>query len=204
MIRFRERMVGWVGPVPRTARTIPPRGPHGADGIVRLAATTVGSRPAVLDLRDLHVVVDGIDTEADGFRARITRGTVIGVATTPLEVVCGFADILTRSRGGRRMHYRLLVEDRAGRYVIDGVKAVRGGTRTAWSGTTTLHTIVVRVDPATEAGGDPGGWLATGRFDGEVESAGVLRVRGLVRQGLSLRGAVVPFLVGFVRRAVSV
>lgn len=204
MIRFSERMVGRVGQVPRIARTVPPRGPQGADGLVRLAATTTGARPAALDLRDLHVRIDGVDDASDGFRAQIISGTVVGVTTTPLEVLGGFADILTRSRGGRRMHYRLLVEDDACRYVVDGVKVVRGGVRTAWSGTTTLHTIVLRVDPADGPGGDPGRWLAAGGFDGEVVAAGVLRVRGLVRQGLSLRGAVVPFLLGFVRRAISV
>lgn len=213
MIRFRERMVGPVGPVCGVTRTVPPRGVHGGDGVVRLAATTVDARPTVLDLDDLHVEVEDLDRTRDGFPARITRGTVVGVASAPLDVVCGFADILTVAHGGRRMHYRLLVEDGRYRYVVEGVKAVRGGLRSAWSGTTTLHTVVVRVGrvsrvgrvgPEVTAPADAARWLADGGFSGEVVAAGVLRVRGLLRQGRSLRGPVLPFLLGFARRAVRV
>ncbi|UFU14045.1 hypothetical protein LQK89_16335 [Curtobacterium sp. C1] len=206
MIRFRERMVGPVGAVAREPWVLRPRGPAAADGIVRVAGTTVGARDSVLDLADLHVHVTGTDADRDGYRAVVHRGTVHGIGPESLPVVCGFADLLTRSVGGRRMHYRVLVLHRGRPVVVDGVKAVRGGVRTAWTATTTLHTVVVAVDPSAWASGtEAGGWtrrLEVGDVPGEVVAAGVLRVRGLLRQGTSLRGDVLGFLTGFLRRAV--
>lgn len=206
MIRFRERMVGPVGPVSHVPWVLRPRGPAAADGIVRVAGTTRGARDSVLDLADLHVRVTGTDADRDGYRAVVHRGTVHGIGAQPLPVVCGFADLLTRSVGGRRMHYRVLVLHHGHPVVVDGVKAVRGGVRTAWTATTTLHTVVVAIDrSAWSTGTDAAGWarrLEAGDVPGEVVAAGVLRVRGLLRQGTSLRGEVLGFLTGFLRRAV--
>ncbi|MGU3410672.1 hypothetical protein ACLBWP_11235 [Microbacterium sp. M1A1_1b] len=205
MTRFRERMVGRVGPVDRLPWTVQPRGLRAGDGIVRTAATTGGARPAVLDLDDLHVVVHGLDPVTDGWRATLTAGTVRGIAAVPVPVDCGSADILTTAVEGRRMHYRLLVVHGSHRYVVEGLKTVRGGLRRAWASTTTLHTVVVRLDPETTMPTEPEArarWLDAGGVDGQVVCAGVLRVRGVLAQGLSMRGPVVPFLLGFVRRSV--
>lgn len=202
---FRERMVGPVGPVPELPWTIRPRGPRGGDGIVRVAATTTGRRTARLDLADLVVRVDRLDVERDGYAATITGGTVTGVLSAPVPVDTGFADILTTAVGGRRMHYRLLVTTGQDAFVVDGLKTVRG-LRGVWTATTTLHTLVVRV-PRSVLPDDPderAACLSTGGVDGVVVAAGVLRVRGLLRQAVSLRGSVPGFLAGFARRAVRV
>lgn len=204
MIRFRERMVGTVGPVPRHPWVLRPRGPGAADGIEQASSSTSGARPALLELAHLHVHVTDVDPERDGYRAVLGPGTVSGVGPVPLPVDCGFADLLTADSGGRRMHYRLLVTHRDRPAVVDGVKVVRGGVRTAWAATTTLHTIVVRVRPDAlpPDPDDRPRWLAAGGIPGEVVAGGVLRVRGLVRQGLSLRGDVAGFVAGFVTRTV--
>ncbi|KTR06467.1 hypothetical protein [Curtobacterium luteum] len=206
LITFHERMVGPVGPVPDVPWTVRPRGPRGGDGIVRLATTTASRRPALLDLDDLRVRVDRLDGKRDGYEATITAGTVTGVAAGPTRVDAGFADILTSAVGGRRMHYRLLVAAGSDAFVVEGLKRVRGGVRGAWTATTTLHTVVVRVPrsafpPEADA---RRARLAEGGIEGVVVTAGVLRVRGLLRQGTSLRGSVLPFLIGFARRAVQV
>lgn len=199
---FRERMVGAVGPVACTPWTLRPRGPAAGEGILRTAARTAGSRPTVLDLDDLHVRVDGVDPERDGFTATVLRGTVTGLADEPLTLVHGFADVLAIAGAERHMHYRLVVRSARDAWVVDGLKVVHGGVRRAWAATTTLHTVVVRV-PSDAVPDDPAhaaAWAEHGGTQGEVAAAGVLRVRGLLRQGASLRGRVLPFLVGFARR----
>ncbi len=202
MTTFRERMVGMVGPVPSAPWTLRPRGVTAGVAIVRTAAMTAGARPTVLDLDDLLVRIDGVDPHRDGFTATVLRGTVTGLTEEPLAVVHGFADVLAIAGAERHMHYRLVLTAGADTYVVDGLKVLRGGVRRAWTATTTLHTVVVRVtadalprDPARCAA-----WADAGGVRGEVVAAGVLRVRGLLRQGASLRGRVLPFLVGFARR----
>lgn len=205
MTTFRERMVGPVGPVSGTRWTVARRGRHAADGVARVAAGTAGARPGRLDLDRLRVAVLGVDPDRDGYRALLTSGRVAGLVDHPVPLDCGFADLLTAADGGRRMHYRALVLVGADAYVIEGVKVVTGGLRTAWRSTTTLHTLVVRIDPAVTVplhAVDRARWVEAGDVPGEVVLAGVLRVRGLASQGLSLRGSVARFLVGFLRRSV--
>lgn len=203
MTAFRERMVGAVGPMSDERWTVPSRGAAGIDDVVRLAATTDGRRAGVLDLDALSVQVLGVDPERDGFRASIDGGQVIGIAPVPLDVDCGFADLLTRAEAGRRMHYRLLVAHRSRWFVIEGLKVTHGGALTAWRATTTLHTVVVQLDEDLAHHLDRVTVLEAGGLTGAVVCGGVLRVRGLVRQGLSMRGDVPTFLVGFLRRALS-
>lgn len=202
---FRERMAGRVGSVAGTPWTLRPRGVTAGAAIVRTAASTVGARSTVLDLDDLLVRVDAVDPERDGFRATVLRGSVTGLTATPLAVVHGFADILAVAGPERHMHYRLVLSSSADVHVVDGLKVVRGGLRRVWTATTTLHTVVVRVS-ADELPGDAvsrARWADEGGAQGEVVLAGVLRVRGLLRQAASLRGRALPFLAGFARRAVG-
>lgn len=206
-VTFRERMAGPVHVVDRVPWRVPPRGARAGDGLVRLVADAVGRSTerigGVLDLDRLTVTVPGSSTEPerDGYAAEVTTGIVLGVRRRPLDVVAGFADLLTRTPTGRRMHYRLLVVDGPHRYVVEGVKTVEGGLRTAWRETTTLHTVVVRLTgPQAVPTTGTARWLAAGDLDGEVVLAGVLRVRGLLAQGASMRGRLLPFLAGFIRR----
>lgn len=201
MIRFRERMAGPIGRVGARGWTLPPRGTPTTDEDVRTAAAGADrSAGVVLDIDPLHVLVEGVDPADDGYRARITSGTVRGIGDVGLPVTCGFADLLAVAPGRRRMHYRLLVLHGGHGYVIEGVKTVTGRPWRAWRETTTLATVVVRVPLAEVGGQDDESWLAAGRADGRIVAAGVLRVRGLVRQASSVRGAIGPFLVGFARR----
>ncbi len=204
MIRFRERMAGPLRSVGPRRWTLPPRGTSSSDDDLRTLATEADcSDGVVLDLDHLHVLVEGVDPAGDGFRARITSGSVRGIGGTELPVRCGFADLLAVAPGRRRMHYRLLVLHGAHGYVVEGVKTVTGAPWRAWRETTTLATVVVRVRHDEVAGHDDGSWVAAGCTDGVVVAAGVLRVRGLARQVASMRGAVGRFLVGFARRVLA-
>lgn len=204
MIRFRERMAGPVGSVDPRPWLLPARGRSTADGELASSALAPDvSAGVVLDLDDLHLVVVGVDPDSDAFRARVTSGTVRGIGGAVLPVTCGFADLLAVAPGRRRMHYRLLVLHGGHAYVVEGVKTVTGRRWRAWRETTTLATVVVRFSRAEVVGADDESWLAAGSADGVVVAAGVLRVRGLVRQVVSMRGAVAGFLVGFARRVLA-
>lgn len=203
MTTFRERMVGAVGPVDGQRWTVAPRGSALLDDVVLAAATTAGSRRDTLDLAALSVRVLGLDPDRDGYLAQIDGGRVTGIAPAPLDVDCGFADLLTRGTVGRRMHYRLLVAHRSRWFVVEGLKVTRGGPLTTWTATTTLHTVVVQLDEDLALHPDRSTVIRAGGMPGAVVCSGVLRVRGLVRQGLSMRQDVPSFLTGFLRRALS-